>query len=358
MKLSNFLLSSVTAISLSLLGACGNEENTSDGQTDSNGNEEESQNEANVEEASIRIGNFYNENTTYGQAFNQMKEDIESASDGAIEVEIFHGGSLGSEQDHIEAVHEGSLEMMHSGTAGIGRYIPETAIFELWYNFTSLQQLQTAFEELTPDLDEMYQEEGFKLLGAYYDGPRNILTTEKITSAGDMQGVDFRVPDSTLYVDMAEALGSNAITMPYGDVYTSLQTGAIQAMEGTADSVIQEGFYEQADYYIQDNHVYQPLSIVYNLEAWENLSSEQQEIIENAVSDATEYHLELVEEANNEALTELEENGIELVEIEDQEEWRSAVEEANQNFAEEYGETGEMILNTMQETMESSDSNE
>lgn len=302
---------------------------------------------------SIRIGNFYSQETTYGKAFDKLKEDIESASNGSLKVDVFHNGSLGSEQDHIQAVHQGSLEMMHTGTGGIGNYIPETAIFELWYNFNSLEQLKSVFENLTPELDKIYQEEGFKLLGAYYDGPRNILTNKKISSLEDIKGVKFRVPDSTLYVSMADALEANTITMPYGDVYTSLQTGAIDAMEGTPDSVLVENFYEQSKYFILDQHVYQPLSIVYNLDAWNKLTSDQQKIIEEAVKDASEYHLELAKEANANALKKLEENGIELIELKDLDKWREKVVEANKKYVEQYGENGKLIYDAMQEEMNS-----
>ncbi|WP_243299310.1 TRAP transporter substrate-binding protein [Bacillus litorisediminis] len=319
---------------LLLLSAC-NSENTSNDD----------------EKTTIRIGNFYSQETTYGKAFDKLKEDIEAASDGSIEIQVFHNGSLGSEMDHIQAVHQGSLEMMHSGTGGIGNYIPETAIFELWYNFNSLEQLKEVFEGLTPELDEMYQAEGFKLLGAYYDGPRNILSNVKIESIEDMQNLNFRVPDSTLYVAMSDALKANTITMPYGDVYTSLQTGAIDAMEGTPDSILQENFFEQGKYFILDQHVYQPLSIVYNLDAWNSLTSEQQEIIENAVKDASEYHLELAKEANTAALEELKSKGIELIELNDIDKWREQVTEENQEYVDQYGEKGAVIYDAIQKVL-------
>lgn len=345
------MLWGILLLLLSLSACGGNDSAANEQESGSSNNEDGSMGQA--EEVTIRIGNFYAQDTTYGVAFDSLKEEIEEKSNGTITVDIFHGGSLGSEQDHIQAVHEGSLEMMHSGTAGIGLYVPETAVFELWYNFQSLDQLQTAFEQLKPELGEMCEAEGFKLLGAYFDGPRNILSNKKVETIDQLQGLGFRVPDSTLYVSMAGALGTNAITMPYGDVYTSLQTGAIDAMEGTPDSVLQENFYEQASYYILDEHVYQPLSIIYNLDAWNNLSTEQQEIIETAVINASDYHLTLVKDANEQALSELEENGIELVEVTDSEKWREAVAEANQTFAEEQGEKGEMIYSVMQEVLSS-----
>jgi|SRR5699024_447570 len=296
----------------------------------------------------IRFGNIYNEDTTYGKAINKMADDIEEMSDGTLEVEIFHEGSLGGEDEEIQALHDGSLEMMETGTAGIGTYVPETSVFELWYNLEGLDTLKGSFEDLQDDLDERYQEDGFKLLGAYYDGPRNIISTKKVEDFDDLKGLKFRVPDSTLYVKMAEALNTNASTMPLGDVYTSLQSGTIDAMEGTPDSILNEKFYEPSEYLIQDEHVFQPLSIIYNLDAWEDLSEEEQDIIEEAVQKSSEYHLSITEEANDEALDELEEEGIELIDVTDKDKWKESVDKANQEYAEEQGKLGEKILDSMQ----------
>ena len=78
----------------------------------------------------MRVGNIYNESTTHGQALDLFQQEIEEKSGGAITVDMYHGGSLGSEQDHIQAQKEGSVELIFSGTAGIGLYVPATAVFE------------------------------------------------------------------------------------------------------------------------------------------------------------------------------------------------------------------------------------
>lgn len=297
---------------------------------------------------SIRVGNFYNEATTYGQALNRFEKNIKEASNGEIKVQVLHA-ELGGEQEHIQAVNSGSLEMMETGTAGIGLYVPEVAIFELWYAYKNIDQLIEAFESLTSELDKMYQEEGFKLLGAYYDGPRNILSKKKVQTVDELQGLKFRVPSSELYVNAANAMGAKAVDMAYTEVYTGLQTGAVQAMEGTPDSVLQENFYEQAQFYIQDRHVYQPLSIVYNLAAWEAMPEEHKEIVQDAVKESSDHHLSLVEKANSDALKELHNKGIELVEVQDRENWKEAAAPANRDFVDKYGEKGKIIAEAVRE---------
>jgi TRAP-type transport system periplasmic protein len=299
-------------------------------------------------EVVIRYGNIYPEETTFGVAIQSMSEAISEASDGAIQVDTFHGGTLGSEQEHVEAIREASLEMMQTGTAGIALYVPETALFEQWYAYDDLDTLVEAFQEITPELDEIYQGQGFKLLGAFYNGPRSIISREPVRSFDDVQGLRLRVPGSDLYVEMANALGAQAVSLPLGDVYTGLQTGTIDAMEGAPDDVAKGAYGEVAKYYTLDRHVYHPLSIVYNLDAWNALDAEQQEIIQTAVDDASQEQIGLLEEANETALADLEGQGVEIIEIEDRQRWAEAVQSAGEKFAQQFGENGQLIVDAME----------
>jgi len=299
-------------------------------------------------EVVIRYGNIYPESTSFGQAINDMAEDISQETDGAVQVETFHGGTLGSEQDEVEAVREGSLEMMQTGTAGISLYVPETALFELWYAYDDPETLVTAFESVEDQLDDLYQAQGFKLLGAFYNGPRSIISREPIRSLEDVQGIQLRVPSSDLYVDMANGLGAQAVALPLGDVYTGLQTGTIDAMEGAPDDVLSGGYGEVAGYYTQDRHVYHPLSIIYSLDAWNALDPEYQEAIQTAVDEASESQRDLLVEANEKALQQLEDDGIEIIQLDDREAWAEKVQPASEAFAEQFGDSGQFITEAME----------
>ncbi|WP_224391176.1 TRAP transporter substrate-binding protein [Pseudonocardia sp. ICBG1293] len=219
----------------------------------------------------IRYGNIYPASTTFGKAVDRMAELVEERSDGAVRMDVFHSGSLGSEQTHIEGVREGSLEMAHTGTAGIALFVPETALFERWYAFDGLDALAGAFDEATPLLERMYADKGFTLLGTFYNGPRTLIATSPIRSLGDVQGKQLRVPGSDLYVRMANGLGARGVSMPLGDAFTGLQTGTIDALEGSPDDLSSGGYGSVAPYLTLDEHVYHPLSIVYGSDAWEAL---------------------------------------------------------------------------------------
>lgn len=299
------------------------------------------------ETITIRYGNLYNEETTQGQALNRARELIEAGSGGNVKVDIFHGGTLGSEKDHIQAQKEGSLELLFSGTAGIGLYVPATAVFEAWYAFESIDQMDEAVRSLRADLDAAFQEQGFKLLGTFYDGPRQILSNKRVTSLAELKGLKLRAPGSPIYVNSITALGAQAISMPLGDVYTSLQTGAVDAMEGTLDLITQQKFFEQGKYIIEDAHVFQPLFVTYNLEAWNKLSPQTQALVSDAVAQSCAYQMEVYAQAVALNAQTVADAGLEFVQVTDRDQWIAAVDRASAEYAAQYGELGQKIYDTV-----------
>ncbi|WP_316980329.1 TRAP transporter substrate-binding protein [Shumkonia mesophila] len=302
---------------------------------------------AEYDKVKIRMGNIYNKGTTQGLALEFIKKAIEKESDGRVRGDIFHGGSLGSEKDHIQAQKEGSLELLFSGTAGIGLYVPATAVFEAWYAFKSIDQMNDAVESLEDELDKAFQAQGFKMLGAFYDGPRQILSNKPISNIDDLKGLKLRAPGAPIYVNSITALGAQAISMPLGDVYTSLQTGAVDSMEGTIDLISQQKFFEQAKFVVVDSHVFQPLFITYNLAAWNKLNKDTQALILKAVKEASAYQRKLHAENLGKETENIKKAGLKFIEITDREKWIEAVTQVSKDYADRYGDLGRKIHETV-----------
>lgn len=353
-KLLALILSAVMVLSLTACGDSGSATQPTDtagSSTTGSGTAgtESGEAAASYDKTTIIVGDIYNENTTQGQALNAFKEYVESTSNGDVTVDIYHGGSLGSEGEHAQAQLEGSIDLIFSGTAGVGLFVPATAVFEAWYAFDSIDAIVATYESVQSTLDSAFSNEGFKLLGCYYDGPRQILSNKPITNIDDLKGLKLRAPGSAIYVNSISAIGANAISMALGDVYTSLQTGAIEAMEGTMDLIIAQKFYEQGKYLIKDSHVYQPLFITYNLNNWNRLNADTQQLILDGVARSEEVQLELYREALEGYEKTLQDAGLEFLTLTDRDKWVEAVAQVSGDYAAEYGDLGMAILKAMQE---------
>ena len=292
----------------------------------------------------ITVADIYNATTSQGQALDAFKQYIEEKSGGKVKIDIYHGGELGTEAETAVAMKEGSIDLAFSGTAGIGQYIPALAVFECFYAFKNIDQMVQAVTDLYDTLDEAMMAEGFKLVGCYYDGPRQILSNKEITNIGDLNGLKLRAPGSSIYVNSITALGANAIAMPLGDVYTALQTGAIDAYEGTFDLMVNQSFYEQGKYIIMESHVYQPLFINYNLANWNKLNASTQALVLEAIDYSEEVQMKAYLEGLESYEKTLKDAGLTFLELTDRDKWAEAVAPASEEYAASYGELGQAIL--------------
>lgn len=295
----------------------------------------------------ITASNFNPQDSSYGQAMDAFKEFVEEKSGGNVTIDVYHAGALGAEKECAEGVYEGSIDMMFSGTGGIGNFIPATAAVECWFVVQDIDQLQTVIDELNPDFQTAFSDAGFEYLGCFYDGPRYMCSSKEVDSIDDLNGLKWRVPTSTIYIQSVEALGASAISMSLGEVYTSLQTGAIDALEGSLDSIVTYKYYEQAKYLVETAHVYQPLFIFFNKSNFEGLNADTQALIKEGIEYAEGIQLDIWK-ANNATQREyLESQGMTFVPLTDRDAWVEAVDAASYAYCEGCGELGLKVYDTI-----------
>jgi tripartite ATP-independent transporter DctP family solute receptor len=129
---------------------------------------------------------------------------------------------------------------------------------------------------------------------AYYDpGARSFYNRERpIKSIEDMKGLKFRVIQSDVFVDMVAALGANAVPMPYGEVYSSIETGVIDGAENNWPSYESSGHFEVAKHYTLDEHTMVPEVLVMSKTKFDALSPEDQEAVRQAAKDSVPFNRE------------------------------------------------------------------
>jgi tripartite ATP-independent transporter DctP family solute receptor len=250
------------------------------------------------------------------EAVKHMGELVEERTDGRIGIEVFHSAQLGEEKDTIEQTRFGVIDMNRVSLGPFNNLVPETAIVSLPYIFRDTDHMHAVMDgEIGDEILAAFEE--YDLIGlAFYDGgSRSFYNSEKpITSIEDLQGMKFRVMQSDVFVDMVNALGANATPMPYGEVYSSIQTGVIEGAENNFPSYESSGHYEVAKYYTMDEHLIVPEVLVMSKASWDKLSPEDQEIIRQAAKDSVPFMRE--QWAAREAASEekVREAGVEIVE--------------------------------------------
>jgi tripartite ATP-independent transporter DctP family solute receptor len=249
------------------------------------------------------------------EAVKHMGELLEERSGGRLCIEVFHSAQLGEEKDTIEQTRFGVIDMNRISMGPFNNLIPETAIVSMPYIFRDTEHMHKVMDgEIGEGILASFEAHG--LIGlAYYDGgSRSFYNNEKpITSIDDLQGMKFRVMQSDVFVDMVNALGANATPMPYGEVYSAIETGVIEGAENNFPSFESSGHYEVAKHYTLDEHLIVPEVLVISQTTWDSLSPEDQEIVRQAAKDSVPYMREQWEAREKASEEKVREAGVEIV---------------------------------------------
>ncbi len=229
------------------------------------------------------------------EAVKHMGSLLEERSGGRICVEVFHSAQLGQEKDTIEQTQLGVIDLNRVSLGPFNNIIEETKVFSLPYIFRGTDHMHKVVDG---EVGEAILAEfsNHNLVGlAYYDGgSRSFYNSQKpINSIADIEGLKFRVMQSDVFVDMVDALGGNATPLPYGEVYSSIQTGVIDGAENNWPSFESSGHFEVAGYYTLDQHLIVPEVLVMSKASWEKLSADDQALVRQAAKDAVPVMREL-----------------------------------------------------------------
>lgn len=239
------------------------------------------------------------------QAVNAMGALLEERSGGRLCIEVFHSAQLGEEKDTIEQTQFGVIDMNRVSLGPFNNIIEETQVPSLPYIFRSVEHMHNVVDgPVGQQILDAFTNHDLVGLAFYDGGSRSFYNSEKpIHSMADLAGLKFRVMQSDMFVDMVSALGANATPMPYGEVYSSIQTGVIDGAENNWPSYDSSGHFEVAKYYTLDQHLIVPEVLVMAKSSFEKLSADDQQLVRQAARDSVAVMRELwvAREAESEA---------------------------------------------------------
>lgn len=229
------------------------------------------------------------------EAVEYFGQLVKERTNGRYAVEVYHSAQLGEEKDTIEQVRSGVIELNRISMAPFNGTVKETIVPALPYIFRSEEHMHKVMDgAIGEQIKKAFEPAGLVVL-AYYDaGARSFYNkTKPINSVEDLKGLKFRVIQSDIFVDMVAALGANATPMPYGEVYSSIETGVIDGAENNFPSYDTAKHFEVAKHYSLDEHTILPEVFVMNKAVWDKLTPEDQEIFKQAAKESVAKQREL-----------------------------------------------------------------
>jgi len=251
-------------------------------------------------------------------AMDRFGELVAERTDGRIQPTTFHSAQLGEQDQAIEQMQFGGIDFAVFNLVPLNNIVPETQVTALPYAFRSIDHMHTVMDgEIGQEISDAMAVANMIGLAWYDGGARSFYANRPLNSVADLEGMKIRVQNSDLNVAMVEALGANATPIPFGEVYTSIQSGVVDGAENNWPSYESTGHFEVAPYYILDEHTIVPEVFAVNLDTWNSWSAEDQEIVRQAAIDSASLQRELWAEREERSEQIVRDAGVTIVELDD-----------------------------------------
>jgi tripartite ATP-independent transporter DctP family solute receptor len=225
-----------------------------------------------------------------------MMERFAEAVSEDFTLELYYGGNLFKQGTELVALQRGNLELGNIAPQDISNQIPEWSVLTSAYLFRDADHLRTFFDsEVGEEFKQMVEDQlGVIILGPTYFGTRQVgLNIDKeIQTPEDMNGVKLRMPGGDAWQFLGTALGANPTPMAYAEVYTGLQTGAIDGQDNPLPNVDNMKFYEVMSQIVLTSHLVGYDLLTISKTAWDAMSPEQQEAFQAAATEAINWSQE------------------------------------------------------------------
>ncbi len=247
----------------------------------------------------------------------KFAELVAAKTSGRIAVSVFASAVLGSDVQMTSALQGGTLEFTVPSTATVANQIKEFGIIGLPFSFTSEAQADAVLDgPFGQGLLAKLPEKNLIGLAFWENGFRNVTNSRRpINSVQDFSGIKIRTMQNNLYIDMFNGLGSNAVPMAVNELFSALETRAVDAQENPFTVIHAQKFYDVQKYLSTTGHAYDALVLLAGKPFWDKLSTEDRSAVEAAAREATLFQRETSRKLNGELKAALAKEGMQITEV-------------------------------------------
>jgi len=277
-----------------------------------------------AEEIKAKFGTSLPDSHPQTLGARKFAELVDQKSKGRIKVTVYSGAQLGSDQQMQAALRGGTQEFTAPSTATLANLVKEFGVFGLPFSFASEKQADAVFDgPFGQSMLAKLTEKDLIGLAFWENGFRHFTNSKRpIVKAEDLAGIKVRTMQNNLYIDLFAGLGSNAIPMPVNELYTALETKAVDAQENPFTVVQAQKFYDVQKYLSTTGHAYDAQVLIASKKFWDKLSAADKALMQEASREATLYQRQTSRELNGKARAELGKAGMQINDVSDAERQR------------------------------------
>lgn len=273
-----------------------------------------------------------------------FRDKVAELTDGRVAVTVYTNNQLGGPTDVLSQVSSGDIDMSECASIQLASYTNHLKWFNLPYLWES-KDAAMAFltgEEGIAIRDRAAEETNIVILGYADNGFFNLYSNKPIETPDQLKGFKIRCQESDVLLKIWENLGASPMPMSFAELYTALQQGTVDGMFNGYVTPADGGYWEVQKYITRAPVIYDVFTIQINKDLYESMPADIQQALQDAMAEAQEYGLQLAEQDNLAAKQKLLDNGMEIINVLDNEEqyaqWVEAAKPTYDWFRETYPE--------------------
>ena len=270
-----------------------------------------------IKERNFKLGHVIADDHPAALGAKRWSELLAERSGGKIKVRVHGNGSIGGDVQMTSALQGGVQELGIITSSPMASVVREIGLLDLPFTFQSAQEVDSVLAGKTGEaIAAKMNEKGLVVVGWMENGFRSITNSRRpITKFEDLDGLKIRVLQNPVYIETFNTLGTNAVPMPFPEVYTALESRAVDGQENPLGTINTSKFNEVQKYLSVTRHTYTPYVAVISKRVWDRLSADEQKLVAETAAEASEYQRKVSRESEGKFLAELKERGMEVNEL-------------------------------------------
>lgn len=291
------------------------------------------------EEFVLRLGHLQTETHPYHAGALKFKELVEKESDGRVKIHIFPSSQLGSGRDQIEGTQIGSIHFHIGSVAPVTNFAPKFNLLNMPYLFESREHAFRVLDgEIGKDIASDLEPKGLINLGYMENGWRHITNNKHpISNSSDASKLKLRVQESPTYISFVKSLGSTAVPIPFGELYTALEQKVVDGQENPLAQIYYNKIHEVQSYLTLSAHNYDAAIFIMSKTTFDTLPSDIQSIITKASQEAITHERKVSLEEEAGLLEKLRQSDIQIEENPNLDSFKESVQVVYDEFEESIG---------------------
>lgn len=279
---------------------------------------------AEFQDRTIRVSNGVYEPHPAVDGVKDMAACLNEKSGGLMKLQAFWGGTLGGDLQATQSVRSGTLEMVITSSSPLVGIVPALGVLDLPFLFNDEAEADAVLDgEFGDYLSSLMPAAGVVNLAYWENGFRNLTNSRKpVTKVEDLSGMKVRVMQNNIFLDTFKTMGANAIPMPGTEVFTAMETRAIDGHENPYVNIETSRMYEVQDYITETKHAYTPFLVLYSKQLFDQLSTDEQAALADCAKVGRDTERRVSREQSARSVEKLQEEGMELTQLDPAEQTR------------------------------------